>query len=173
MTLFFGTDLLRSLYRKVEFKLVTACLEGRRSHNRRSFGLYRPYSRLHTICLQCERAWQNMSRVFASILAKSVAHIPRQEVTLLYTLYRIPLSLAMLSRKEVLTVGIDTALEVRNARVAGSSQVIKTALLFTTHSNRRSSAHPLTFQGIRQNQQHLLIAVSSTARVAKDGTMGE
>src|SRR5260370_36112588 len=113
-----------------------------------------------------------MSRVFASILAKSLAHIQRQEVTLLYTLYRIPLSLAMLSRKEVLTVGIDTALEVRNARVAGSSQVIKTALLFTTHSNRRSSAHPLTFQGIRQNHQPLLTALSSTPAGRQHAAIG-
>jgi len=37
VTLFFGTDLLRSLYRKVEFKLVTTCLEGRASRSRRSF----------------------------------------------------------------------------------------------------------------------------------------
>jgi len=39
-----------------------------------------------------------------------------QAVTLLYTLYLIPSSLAMFSRKEVLTIGIDASLEIGYAR---------------------------------------------------------
>ena len=38
-------------------------------------------------------------------MAKDVAHISRQEVTLLYKLYLSTLSLAMIPRKEVLTYG--------------------------------------------------------------------
>ena len=99
--------------------------------------------------------------------AKGVAHIPRQEVTLLYTLYRIPLSLAILSRKEVLTVSIDASLESRDAREQGKFQAVKIALLFTAHRNRWSSVHLLTFQGIRQNQQDLFIAVYLTERALR------
>jgi len=36
MTLFFRTDLLHIQYRKAEFKLATACLEGRLPHDHRS-----------------------------------------------------------------------------------------------------------------------------------------
>ena len=39
-----------------------------------------------------------------------------QAVTLLYTLYLIPSSLAMFSRKEVLATGIDASLEISYAR---------------------------------------------------------
>ena len=61
---------------------------------------------------------------FSSNLAKDVARNLRQEVTLLHTLYLLSSPLAMLSRKEVLTVGIDASLEVKNAREAGSAQVV-------------------------------------------------
>jgi hypothetical protein len=61
------------------------------------------------------------------------AHIPRQEVTLLYTLYRIPFSLAMLSRKEVLNMCIDASFEIRYVREPGKAQVIKRALKFLIH----------------------------------------
>ena len=50
-----------------------------------------------------------------AIPAKDVAHISRHEVTLLNALYLIPSSMAMVSRKEVLTRGIDDSLEVRYA----------------------------------------------------------
>ena len=116
---------------------------------------------------------QNMSRVFAPILAKSVAHIPWQEVTLLYTLYRIPLSLAMFSRKEVLIVGIDAALEVRDAREPGKAQAVTLALLFWIRRNRWSSVHRSTFQGIRQTPARPAHrCLFDNARVAKGGTMG-
>jgi hypothetical protein len=74
------------------------------------------------------QAWQKMSRAFFSpfgktchvflpvILAKDVASNLGQAVTLLYTLYLIPSSLAMFSRKEVLTIGIDASLEIGYAR---------------------------------------------------------
>ena len=41
--LFFGTDLLIRRYKKMEFKLVTACLEGSLSQLRRSLAINRPY----------------------------------------------------------------------------------------------------------------------------------
>jgi hypothetical protein len=55
----------------------------------------------------------------AAIPAKDVVHISRQEVTLLNALYLIPSSIAMVSRKEVLTRVIDYSLEVRYAREPG------------------------------------------------------
>jgi hypothetical protein len=93
---------------------ATACLEGRWLQFRRSLDLHRPDSRFHGIHLHCERVWQKMSHaifspfgktchvVLALNLAKDVAHILRQEITLLDTLYRNFLSLAMVSRKYVL-----------------------------------------------------------------------
>jgi hypothetical protein len=54
--------------------------------------------------------------------AKDVARTSRQVVTLLHTLYLISSSLAMISRKEVLTRGIDASLEVRDAREPGKAQ---------------------------------------------------
>jgi hypothetical protein len=110
------------------FEPATACLEGRRLRSRRSLDLHRPYSRFHTVHVQCERAWQKLSRAFFSpvgktchvvlslILAKDVASNSGQAVTLLYTLYLIPSSLAMFSRKEVLAIGIDASLEIGYAR---------------------------------------------------------
>jgi hypothetical protein len=50
---------------QVVIEQVTACLESRLSPVRRSPGLHRSYSRSHTIHMQCERAWQKMSRIFA------------------------------------------------------------------------------------------------------------
>ena len=100
--------------RETGLEPATACLEGRRLRSRRSLDLHRPDSRFHTVYLQCERAWQKMSHAFFSPfgktchvvlalnLAKDVAHILRQEITLLDTLYRNLLSLAMVSRKYVL-----------------------------------------------------------------------
>jgi len=73
---------------------VTACLEGRWLLDRRSPGVHRLSWGFHTICLQCEWAWQKMSRaIFTSfgktchvicpmILAKDVAYTSMQEVTL-------------------------------------------------------------------------------------------
>ena len=49
----------------------SACLEGRRLLHRRSFGIHRPYIRLHAICLHCERAWQKMSRAIFSPFGKT------------------------------------------------------------------------------------------------------
>ena len=84
--------------------------------------------------MHCERAWQKMSRAFFAtfgktcrvflplFLAKDVARISRQEVTLLYTLYLIPSSLAMFSRKEVLAIGTDDSLEIGYARQPGEAQ---------------------------------------------------
>ena len=57
--------------RETGLEPATACLEGRRSRSRRSPGLHRPYSRFHTIYLQCERAWQKMSRAFFTLLGKT------------------------------------------------------------------------------------------------------
>ena len=91
----------------------------------------------------------------------------RQEVTLLHKLYLISSPLAMLSRKEVLTVSIDVSLEVRNAREAGSAQAVQIALFLTTHRTRWSSMRLLRFQGIRQNQQDLFIAVYLTERALR------
>jgi hypothetical protein len=49
----------------------SACLEGRRSRHRRSIGLHRPYSRFHTVYMQCERAGQKMSRAFFTPFGKT------------------------------------------------------------------------------------------------------
>jgi hypothetical protein len=61
--------------------------------------------------VHCERAWQKLSRAFFApfgkschvflpmILAKDVAHISRQNVTLLNILYLLSSSLAMFSRR--------------------------------------------------------------------------
>ena len=141
-------DGLYTLERETGLEPATACLEGRRLQNCRSAGLHRPDSRFYTVYVHCEWAWQKTSRAFFSpfgktghvvlppIVAKDVANILWQEVTLLNTLYRISLSLAMLSRKEVLTVGVDASLEVRNAREAGSAQAVHIVHLFTTHRTR-------------------------------------
>jgi len=87
------------LERETGLEPATACLEGRLSHNRRSIGLHRPYSRFYTVHMQCERAWQKMSRAFFTpfgktchvflpmMRGKDVANTLRQEVTLLSTLY--------------------------------------------------------------------------------------
>jgi hypothetical protein len=84
---------------------ATACLEGRRLQDHRSLGIHRPYSRFYKMYMQCERAWQKMSRAFfrafgkrchvflPMILAKDVASISRQEVTLLSTLYLLSLTI--------------------------------------------------------------------------------
>jgi hypothetical protein len=85
--------------RETGLEPATAFLEGRQLQYRRSLAIHRPYSRFHGICLHCERAWQKMSRAIFSplgqtchvfmpaILAKDVAHISGQEITLLkYTL---------------------------------------------------------------------------------------
>jgi hypothetical protein len=97
--------------RETGLEPATACLEGRRLRSRRSLVLHRPYSRFHTVYVQCERPWQKMSRAFFTPfgktchvflplnLAKNVASNSGQAVTLLYKLYLIPSSLAMLSRK--------------------------------------------------------------------------
>jgi len=89
--------------RETELEPATACLEGRRLRSRRSFGLHRPYSRFYMIHMQCERAWQKLLRAFfllfgktchaflPLILAKHVANTLRQEVTLLSTLYLLPI----------------------------------------------------------------------------------
>jgi hypothetical protein len=61
-------------------------------------------------------------RFLPLFLAKDVARISRQEVTLLYTLYLIPSSLAMFSRKEVLAIGTDDSLEIGYARQPGEAQ---------------------------------------------------
>jgi hypothetical protein len=85
--------------RETGLEPATACLEGRRLRSRRSPGLHRPHSRFYKMYMQCERAWQKMSRAFfrafgkrchvflPMILAKDVANISRQEVTLLSKLY--------------------------------------------------------------------------------------
>ncbi len=104
-------DTASDMERKTGREPATACLEGRQLRSRRSLDLYRPYSGFHTIHLHCERAWQKMSRAFfvplgktchvflSLFLAKDVAHISRQNVTLLNTLYLLSSSLAMFSRK--------------------------------------------------------------------------
>jgi len=91
--------------RETGLEPATACLEGRRSRSRRSLGPHRPYSRFYTIRMQCERAWQKMSRAFfmpfgktchvflPMISAKAVANISRQAVTLLSTLYLLSLTI--------------------------------------------------------------------------------
>src|SRR6266567_5228612 len=76
-----------------------------------SLDFHRPYSRFHTMHMQCERVWQKMSRAFFTpfgkrchvflpmILAKDVANISRQEVTLLSKLYLLSSPLTMWHRK--------------------------------------------------------------------------
>ena len=66
--------------------LYTRAGDGTRTRDRRSLGLHRPYSGFYTIHMQCERAWQKMSRAFFTpfgkrchvfllvILAKDVAN---------------------------------------------------------------------------------------------------
>jgi hypothetical protein len=123
----------------------SACLEGRRLHSRRSPDIHQPYSRFNTVHVQCERAWQKMSRSFFSpfgktchvllpmISAKDVTHISRQEVTLLNILYLVSSPLALFSRQYVLTMDIDASLEIRYVRKPGKAQAIKIALKILFH----------------------------------------
>ena len=60
-----------SVERETGLEPATACLEGRRLRYRRSLDLHRPYSRFYTVHVQCERAWQNMSRAFFSLFGKT------------------------------------------------------------------------------------------------------
>jgi hypothetical protein len=106
-------------------------------------------------------------------LAKGVARNSRQEVTLLHKLYLISSPLAMLSRKEVLTVSIDVSLEVRNAREAGSDQAVQIALLLTTHRTRWSSMRLLSVSRYPSRPARTAHrCLFDRARIAKDGTMG-
>ncbi len=57
-----------------------------------------------------------------SQILREAMRISRQVVTLLYTLYLIPSSLAMFSRKEVLAIGTDDSLEIGYARQPGEAQ---------------------------------------------------
>ena len=93
--------------RETGLEPATACLGSRWSQYRRSPDLHRPHSRFYKVYIQCERAWQKMSRAFftpfgktchafsSMILAKDVANISRQEVTLLDKVYPIPSILTM------------------------------------------------------------------------------
>ena len=100
-----------SVERETGLEPAIACLEGRRLRYHRSLDLHRPYSRFYTVHVQCERAWQKMSRSYFSpfgktchvllpmISAKDVTHISRQEVTLLNILYLVSSPLAIFSRQ--------------------------------------------------------------------------
>ena len=111
---------------------------------------------------------------FSSNLGKGVARYSRQEVTLLHKLYLISSPLAMLSRKEVLTVSIDVSLEVRDAREPGKVQAAKIALLFTAHRSRWSSMRLLSVsRHPSRPARPLHRCLFDRVRVAKDGTMGE
>ena len=110
--------------------------------SRRSLALHRPDSGFYTVHVQCERAWQKMSRAFFArfdkrchvflplISAKNVASSSGQAVTLLYLLYLLSSSLAMFSRKEVLDTGIEVSLEFGYAREPRKAQAVKIALIF-------------------------------------------
>src|SRR6266705_4466114 len=68
------TETVYTFERETGLEPATACLEGRLSHNRRSIGLHRPYSRFYTVHMQCERAWQKMSRAFFTPFGK-ICHV--------------------------------------------------------------------------------------------------